>query len=272
MHPALIILAIIVVLFLTWWFGGWTRARPRPPRWHGGPTSPADARVATQITELATRAEGGEPSEEAQPRRTPLDAEKARLRAAEGGRVRLRGAVVGGELRTEALLAILIAPRSPGEHAKAARVLVHFFPLPVAVPILRRGLLAVGPGFLPMVRRGFDACRMSAQLAPVLAAVEPADEGWMLGALPFADGPSQEALGRALGRVGGRRSLEAMRLMASEGQAPPWVDEVRAALHERLAESGGGLSVSTPRGPEGGLSPTSTGGLSPPDDPEDGPT
>lgn len=271
MHPALIILAIVVALVLAWLLWGWADARPRPPRWHGGPTSPADARVATQITELAARAEGGEPSVEAEPRRTPLDAEKARLRAAEGGRVRLRGAVVGGELRAEALLAILIAPRSPGEHAKAARVLVHFFPLPVAVPILKRGLLAIGPGFLPMVRRGFDACRIAEQLGPVLAAVEPADEGWMLGALPFADRPSEEALGRALGRVGGRRSLEAMRLMVSEGQARPWVGEVRAALHERLAESGGGLSVSTPSGPEGGLSPTSTGGLSPTDDPDDAP-
>lgn len=271
MNPAVLILLIIMAAVVVWLLWGCFAARPRPPRWYGGAADPAEARVATRITELAAHAEDPGPTAEAAAHRSVIDAEKARLRAAEGGRVRLRGAVVDGALRIDALQAILLAPRSPGEHAKATRVLLHFFPLHVAAPVLKRGLLALGPDFLPMARRGFDACRMSEEVARVAAAAGPADEGWMLGALPFADPASQRALGQALARVGGRRSLEAMRLLASEGQAPAWVDEVRAALRARLAEAGGGLSVSVPSGAEGGLSPTSGGGLSPTDDPGGGP-
>jgi len=188
-------------------------------------------------------------------RPTPVDARKRQARRMDGPRVRLAGAVVDGELSRAALETILIERQNIGEQAKAVRILLQFFPLPEAVPVLTRALQANDESFLHLARFAFGQCGMGQEIGAVMAAVSPADEPWLLGALLFADPFSQRSVSDALARVGGRRSLDALRAMARTARPTPWIRDATDTLRDRLrAEQAGGLAMAPAVEAEGGVS------------------
>lgn len=197
------------------------------------------------------------------PRPNPLDDAKSRLRASEGGRVRLRGAVVDGSLSKAGLARILLERDHAGEQAKAMRILLRFYPLPEAVPVIADAIARRGPDLVLPAQMSFAQCRTGRELDDALRGVGFDDEPWLLGTLLIADTLSRRRLCGLLAEVGGRRSYEALAAMSRGHRPTPWVLEATERLRARLDTGrGGGLALADPSGDEGGLSAADDGHLS----------
>lgn len=225
----------------------------------------APARVPTgadrALADHVARAVGSATDEAPPWTRSADDDEKSRLRASEGGRVRLRGAVVDGELSKAGLVGILIEGRNPGEQAKAIRVLYRFYGLPEAIEAVAGASARSGSHvLLGQARRWFGRGRVARDLDAALSAVTIDDEPWLLGALLVTDQPGRRRVCDALASVGGRRSLDALKAMASGGE--PMIRTAADALRRRLeAEQAGGLAMVRPSEAVGGLSAADGGQL-----------
>lgn len=200
------------------------------------------------------------------PSASVLRHQKEELRKQEGAKVKLSGAVVKGKLSSEALNRIIVGCQlSPGEQAKAIRLMLRFFPPEVVGHTLSQALLRRGTSFVEMARVQFLRSPYEWELEQALeeTGMQPADEAWILGYLPFVSEKMQKRLCKGLNKVGTEASLNALQGIYEHFEEHPneaWINmkllqQTLQTIKKKLAGgASGGLSMATEASLEGSLS------------------